>query len=494
MTRRSTPNNVPEAVDIALRAFPADQYCSSGVGRGRSFFPLHGPETNPDSQEHARRVAAMSDQSPRPESAAIPHWHHPESDVATIVAGDGARVTDDEGREYLDFVAQLYCVNAGHGDADIAEAMREQAERVAYVSSAKHNDTRSALAARIADRAPGALSDVFFSVSGSEANETAAMLAREHTGAGTVLTRWRSYHGGTYGAGSFTGDPQTRGLIERHAATTGTGKFLPPLPDAFDGATGEELARRAADHLEYVVRNEGPDSIAAILTEPVGGTSGSFPAPPGYFQRVRDICDEYGILLVADEVITGFGRCGGWWGVETEGIEPDVLTFAKGVTSGYAPLGGVVVRSDIARGVREEGFGLGQTFGGHPVSCAAGVAAMDAYEDGLVANARELGPYMEERLRELEAHDVVHRVHGRGLLWAVEFRDPATGEPFVDPRVDPDADNPVSEITRETTDRGVLVGTGRPNFFVIISPPLCIDEADVDEAVAALDGAISAVF
>jgi len=436
----------------------------------------------------------MSGQRPETREAAIPHWYHPDNDVATIVEGDGARVIDADDTEYLDFLAQLYCVNAGHGDADIAAAMHEQAERIAYVSSAKHNDTRSALAARIADLAPGDLSEVFFAVSGSEANETAAQLARRHTDATKVLTRWRSYHGGTYGAGGFTGDPQTRGELERHAATTGSGKFLPPLPDAFDGATGEELARRAADHLEYVLRNEGPDTVAAVLTEPVGGTSGSFPAPPGYFERVRDICDEYGVLLVADEVITGFGRCGEWWGVETEGIEPDMLTFAKGVTSGYAPLAGVAVRSDIAAEVREDGFGLGQTFGGHPVSCAAGMAALDAYEDGLVENARDLGPHLENRLRELEAHDVVHSVHGRGLLWAVEFRNPATGEPFADPRVDPDADNPVTEVIREAADRGVLVGTGRPNFFLILSPPLCIDEADVDEAAAALDAAIGAVF
>lgn len=428
------------------------------------------------------------------DTAAIPHWHHPDGDVATIVSGDGARVTDDAGAEYLDFLAQLYCVNAGHGDERIASAMADQAERVAYVSSAKHNDTRSRLAGRLADLLPGDLNDVFFSVTGSEANESAVQLARQCTGANTVLTRWRSYHGGTYGAGGLTGDPQTRGLIERHAATTGSGKFLPPLPGAFDGATGEDLAERAADHLEYVLRNEGPANVAAVLTEPVGGTSGGFPAPPGYFERVREICDEYDVLLIADEVITGFGRCGEWWGVETEDIEPDMVTFAKGITSGYAPLGGVGVRSDIAADVREEGFGLGQTFGGHPVSCAAGLAAIEAYEDGLVTNARELGPVLGERLRSLESHDVVHSVHGRGLLWSVEFRDPDTGEPFVDPRVDPDADNPVSEVIRETADRGVLVGTGRPNFFLVIAPPLTVDESDVDEAATALDGAIDAVF
>ncbi|MFB6171607.1 MAG: aspartate aminotransferase family protein [Haloarculaceae archaeon] len=436
----------------------------------------------------------MSGQRPVTDTAAIPHWYDPESDVPTFVSGDGARVTDEDGAEYLDFIAQLYCVNVGHGNERIATAMAEQAERLAYVSSAKHNDTRSRLAARLADRLPGDLSSVFFSVSGSEANESAIQMARQYTDANTVLTRWRSYHGGTYGAGGLTGDPETRGLVERHAATTGTGKFLPPLPDAFGGATGAELAERAADHLEYVIRNEGPDTVAAVLTEPVGGTSGGYPAPPGYFERVREICDEYDVLLIADEVITGFGRCGEWWGVETEELEPDLLTFAKGVTGGYAPLAGVGVRSDVAATVREEGFGLGQTFGGHPVSCAAGLAALDEYESGLVDNARDVGPYLGERLRTLADHDVVHSVRGRGLLWSVEFRDPETGEPFVDPRVDPDADNPVSEVIGEAGDRGVLLGTGRPNFFLILSPPLTVGEPEVDEAVDALDGAIEAVF
>jgi taurine--2-oxoglutarate transaminase len=435
----------------------------------------------------------MSKQEPVA-SASIPHWYHPDNDVPTFVEGDGARVTDDRGTEYLDFVAQLYCVNAGHGNEEIANAMAEQARRLAYVSSAKHSDTRTALARRLADRAPVTRASVFFSVSGSEANESAMQLARQYTGAKTVLTRWRSYHGGTYAAGGLTGDPQTRGKLERHAATTGSGKFLPPIPSAFDGATGEELARKAADHLEYVLRNEGPDNVAAVLTEPVAGTSGAFPAPEGYYERVREICDEYGVLLIADEVITGFGRCGEWWGCETEGIEPDAITFAKGVTSGYAPLAGVVVDGDIADDVRGDGFGLGQTFGGHPVSCAAAMAALDAYEDGLVENAREMAPALESGLRELESHDAVHSVHGRGLLWSVEFRDPETGEPFVDPRVDPDGDNPVGEVISEAGDRGVLVGTGRPNFFLVVSPPLCIDEADVREAVDALDAAIESVF
>ena len=429
----------------------------------------------------------------------IPHWYagDAEGDVLSITSGEGARVTDDDGAEYLDFVAQLYCVNAGHSCEPIVEAMAEQAREIPYVSSSKTTPARDELAARLADRAPGNLNDVLFSISGSEANESAIQIAREYQDAPTVLTRWRSYHGSTYAAGALSGDPQTRSAVERHAATTGVGKFLPPMvhDSPFDGDTPAEIGQQAADHLEFVIKNEGPDSVAAVLTEPVAGTSGAYPAPPGYFERVREICDEYDVLLISDEVIAGFGRCGDWFGIQTESVEPDMITFAKGVTSAYAPLAGVLASEEIAAEVRDDGHPLGQTFAGHPISCAAGNAAMDAYADGLIENCRELAPYLEEHLRDLEGrYDEVAHVHGRGLLWSVEFADPETGEPYVDPRVEPDADNPVERVREVAGDHGVLFGAGRPDTQVLCSPPLCIDRDDIDEAVGALEAGIEATF
>ncbi len=431
---------------------------------------------------------------PTDDSRAFPHWHDPGKEALEIVEGDGAYVTTADGRTHLDFIAQLYCVNAGHGNEAIIEAIEEQLRQVQYVSSAKHNDARSELAGRLADVAPDGLTDVLFSISGSEANESAAQFAREYTGNNKILTRWRSYHGATYGAGSFTGDPQTRAPIERHAATTGSGKFLPPLPRAFGTDDPQELADQAIEHLRFVIHNEGPDSIAAILTEPVGGTSGAYPAPADYFTQLRELCDEYGILLISDEVIAGFGRCGDWFGIGTEDVQPDMITFAKGVTSAYIPLAGVIARRDIAAHFEEEGFPLGQTFSGHPVACAAGLAAVEEYEDGLIDNVADHADHFESRLRELEAkHDVVCDVHGRGYLWGVEFADPATGEPFVDPRVT-DEDNPVDDVLSATRERGVLCGSARPNTQVIVSPPLTVGEAEIDEGVAALDEAIAEVF
>ncbi|MDZ7701683.1 MAG: aspartate aminotransferase family protein [Halobacteriales archaeon] len=431
---------------------------------------------------------------PRP----IPHWLSADADVIDVTEGDGAYVTAADGERYLDFISQLYCVNAGHGNQAIVDAMVEQLGRIQYVSSAKHNDTRSRLADRLVDVAPAGLSDVYFAISGSEAVETAVQLARQHQDAPKVLTRWRSYHGGTYGAASLSGDPQMRATMESHVATTGATKFLPPMGyrSPFNADSPEQLTELAADHLEFVIRNEDPDSIAAIVMEPVAGTSGAYPAPPGYFERVRELCDEHDILLIADEVITGFGRCGDWFGIEGEGVRPDMITFAKAVTSAYAPLAGVLTSEELSDWIREEGTDLGQTFAGHPVACAAGIAALDEYggDDGLIEQGRAVAPYLEDRLGTLaDAHDAVGDVRGRGHLWAVEFTDPETGEPYVDPWVS-DEPNPVGDVVEAAQDDGVLLATGRPGFQIIVAPPLVIDEADVDRAVEALDGAIEAVF
>lgn len=438
----------------------------------------------------------MSEQQRREKPAAIPHWLSPDSDVLEITDGDGVYVYDSNGNEYLDFISQLYCVNAGHSNQSIVEAMTDQLERIQYVSAAKYNDTRNRLAGEIASVAPQPLSEVFFSVSGSEANEAAVQIAREYTGKSKILTRWQSYHGGTYGAGGLTGDPATRATIEKYAAVTGTGKFLPPLEyqSPFNADSPEELADLAADHLEFVIQNEGPDSVAAVLMEPVAGTSGAYTAPPGYFEQVREICDTYDVLLISDEVITGFGRCGDWFGIQTEGVVPDLLTFAKASTGAYAPLAGVVTRDDIAGYLREEGIKVGQTFAGHPVACAAGIAALEEYRTGLIENVQDLAPYFEEQLSELaDRHAPVGDVRGRGFFWGVEFTDPETGEPYLHPWFE-EGENPVDAVIEEAQDRGVLIGGGRPTVQVCISPPLSIDRSGIDEGVGILDDAIEAVF
>ncbi|GAD51844.1 PLP-dependent aminotransferase NCgl2355 [Halarchaeum acidiphilum MH1-52-1] len=430
-------------------------------------------------------------------NAAIPHWYEPKHEPDTFVEGEGARVYNDEGEEYLDFVSQLYCVNAGHSQQHIVDAMTEQAEKIPYVSSGSRNPQRDRLARRLTEKAPPNMSNVVFSISGSEANETAMQIVRDYQDAPKILTRWRSYHGATYGAGALTGEPSTRTVLEKHSAASGHAKFLPPLDfcGPFDADTPEELGEQAADHLEWVIRNEGPDSIAALFTEPIAGSSGAYPAPPGYFDRVREICDEHDILLVADEVITGFGRCGEWFGVQTEDLQPDVITFAKGVTSSYAPLAGAIVSEELGDYLEREGLPVGQTFAGHPVSCAAANAAMDVYGDGLIRNVRDLEGHLESHLRELEEFPKVAEVRGRGFLWSVDFGDPdAEDNAFLfDPRVD-EGDNPIETLREHAHDRGVVFGAGRPDTQVLICPPLCATREEIDEAVDVLAESIDATF
>lgn len=430
------------------------------------------------------------------DATTIRHWHSPEREGLDIVEGEGSTVRDTQGNEYLDFISQLYCVNAGHSNDRIVKAMEQQLQEVPYVSSAKDNTTRTELGRKLAEIAPGDLSDVFFSISGSEANESAIHIAREYTDSRKILTRWRSYHGGTYGAGGLSGDPSTRSPLERYASMSGTVKFLPPVSyrSPFNVETPEELAQQAADHLEYVIRNEGPESIAAVLTEPIAGTCGAYTPPPGYFTQVREICDRYNILLISDEVITGFGRCGEWFGIETEDVVPDMITFAKGVTSAYSPLAGVIARSEIGETIQSNGYPLGQTFGGHPVSCAAGIAAIDEYRSGILANVREHSDHFESELQSLaERHAVVGDVRGRGFHRAVEFTDPETGDPFVDSWVSDD-ENPVDDVIEAAQDRGLLIGSGRPNIQILLSPPLIVGEQEISDAINILSDAISAVF
>ena len=427
-------------------------------------------------------------------SPVLPHWYSPTSSPLEIQRGSGSWVYDDQGDAYLDFISQLYCVNAGHGNEAINEAIREQLDRIAYVSSSKHNTMRTALAERIAEVAPLSNANIYFAISGGEANEAAIQMARAYQDAPKILTRWQSYHGGSYATAGLSGDVETRTNVERYASTTGNARFLPPLPECFDVDDQEELAERAANHLEFVIRNEGPDTIAAVLTEPIGGTSGAYPAPPGYFSRVRELCDEYDILLIADEVITGFGRCGEWFGIETENVELDLITFAKGVTSAYVPLAGVAASADVAEFFRDQGIPVGQTFAGHPLACAAGIAAMDVYEDGLIDNVRSLAPAFESKLEDLaDARPEISDVRGRGFHWSVEFRNPDTGEPFLHPWIE-QGDNPVEEVRSVSQTRGVLFGSGRPDIQCLLSPPLCTELGEIEHGIETLETAIATVF
>ncbi|HUY64535.1 MAG TPA: aspartate aminotransferase family protein [Acidimicrobiales bacterium] len=355
-------------------------------------------------------------------------------DVPIFTRGSGVRLYDEHGRAFLDGLAGLFVVQAGHGRADLAEAGRRQAEQLAYypIWSAAH-PAAIELAARLAELAPGDLNRVFFTTGGSEAVESAWKLARAYfkavgqPGRTKVISRNLAYHGTTMGALAVTGLPAIRTQFEPlvpgavHVANTNR------YHSAFDhevDADDERFASACADAIEQAIVAEGSDTVAAVFLEPVQNTGGCFPPPPGYFAKVRDICDRHGVLLVSDEVICAFGRLGHWFGAQRYDYLPDMLTFAKGATSGYAPLGGVLCRDFLAEPFLsgDASFAHGITFGGHPVSCAVALANLDVLaEEGIVDHVAATEGALAERLQALRDIPLVGDVRGAGFFWALEL-------------------------------------------------------------------------
>jgi adenosylmethionine-8-amino-7-oxononanoate aminotransferase len=421
------------------------------------------------------------------------------SDIPIFVRGSGVRLYDVRGRSYLDGLASLFVVQAGHGRAELAEAGRRQAETLAYypIWSAAH-PAAIELATRLAELAPGDLNRVFFTTGGSEAVESAWKLARAYFKAigqperTKVIARDLAYHGTTLGALAITGLPMLREQFEPvmpgavHVANTN--RFRSPFgPDVV--ADDDTFAAACAGAIEDAILAAGPDTVAAVFLEPVQNTGGCFVPPPGYFARVRDICDRHGVLLVSDEVICAFGRLGTWFGSQRYGYQPDMLTFAKGVTSGYAPLGGVLCRDFLAepflRG--DASFAHGITFGGHPVSCAVALANLAVLEDeDVIDHVAATGSAFGARLQTLRDLPMVGDVRGDGFFWAVELvKDP---------------DHP--EIRFSADERSALIrGLVAPRLFeeglvcraddrvdpvVQLSPVLTCGDGELDEIEATL--------
>ena len=349
-----------------------------------------------------------------------------------IAGGEGCRLWDFDGREYLDFSSQLVNVNIGYQHPAVVEAIREQAARLATVAPGHANDARAAAAARVLDRAPAGFSKVFFTNGGADANENAMRLARLHTGRDKILSRYRSYHGNTGAAVVATGDWRR---IPNEFARGHVHMFGPYLyRSEFWAATAEEESARALHHLERVVQAEGPSTIAAVLLETIPGTAGVLMPPPGYLAGVREICDRYGMLLILDEVMAGFGRTGEWFAFDAFEVRPDLITFAKGVNSGYVPVGGVIIPEEIARGFDQRVFPGGLTYSGHPLAAASIVATQDAMAaEGVVDNAKTLGAdVIGPELQAMAArHELIGEVRGTGVFWAIELvADPETREPL----------------------------------------------------------------
>lgn len=354
-------------------------------------------------------------------------------DPMVVERAEGSWLWDGDGHRYLDFSSQLVFTNIGHQHPKVVAAIKAQADRLCTIAPAHANDQRAEAARLIAEVAPDGMDRVFFTSGGAEAMENAIRMARLHTGRFKVLSAYRSYHGGTSTAINVSGDPRR---WPNDYGSAGTLHFHGPfLYRSEFHATSEEMeCERALAHLESMIGFEGPQQIAAVVLESIPGTSGIMPPPPGYLAGVRELCDRFGILLVADEVMAGFGRTGAWFAIQHDDVVPDLITFAKGVNSGYVPLGGVLIHDRVAATFDDRVYPGGLTYSGHPLACAAAVATITAmHEEGVVEHAAALGrDVLGPGLRELAGrHPSVGDVRGLGVFWALELvADRETREPL----------------------------------------------------------------
>lgn len=412
-------------------------------------------------------------------------------DPMVITRGEGSYVWDGDDKKYLDFTSQLVFTNMGHQHPKIVQAIQEQAATLCTIAPAFANDARSEAARLIASHTPGDLDRIFFTNGGADANEHAVRMARLHTGRHKVLSTYRSYHGGTQLAINLTGDPRR---WPSDNGSTGTVHFFGPFlyRSPFHSSTEAEECGRALEHLEQVIAFEGPQTIAAILLESIPGTAGIMIPPPGYLTGVRELCDKYGIVMIADEVMSGFGRSGTWFAVEHDDVIPDLLTFAKGVNSGYVPLGGVAISEHIYETFADRPFPGGLTYSGHPLACAAAVATIRAMEDeGAVEHSAWLGQEIfGPGLRALaDKHDCIGDVRGTGTFWGIEFvRDRDTREPLAPYGASSPEMNAILAAIKQ---RGMLPFANFNRIHVV--PPINTSEADARLGLRILDEALTEV-
>jgi taurine--2-oxoglutarate transaminase len=391
---------------------------------------------------------------------------------------EGVYFWDTNGKQYLDFSSQLVNLNIGHQHPKVVQAIQDQAARFCFAQPGYATEPRGLLGKKLAEVTPGNLSKAFFCLGGAEANENAIKIARMYTERSKILARYRSYHGATHGAIALTGDHR------RWAAEPA----MPGVVRVFDpycyrcvfGWTPDTCHRQCVTHIEDVIRFEGPENIAGIFMEGVTGTNGLLVPPDDYWPRVRQLCDKYGILLVSDEVMSGFGRTGKWFAVDHWDVVPDLITMAKGLTSGYVPLAAVVVSEPIAEYFDDKMLFCGLTYSSHPLACAAGAATLEVYqEEGLIENAARLGQVLGQRLEEIKArHPSVGDVRYIGLFSAIELvKDRVTKEPMAS-----------AILSHALRDRGLstlLLGN-----LVTVSPPLCITEAELRAGLQIIDEAL----
>jgi len=390
-------------------------------------------------------------------------------------------------KKYLDMASQLVNSNIGHQHPKVVAAVKEQADKLCFAAPSFANEKRSELAKMLADIAPGDLKCSFFTNAGADANENAIKIARMYTKKSKVITRYRSYHGATYGAIALTGDPR-RPPVE--PTMPGVVRALDPYCYRCPFGQKEGACRlECAKHIEEVIMYENPDTVAAVLFESITGSNGVFIPPKAYYEEVRRICDKYGILLIADEVMSGFGRAGTWFAIQNFGVAPDIMTVAKGINSGYVPLGAVIMSEKVAAGIKDDFLYCGLTYSGHPLACAAAVATIKAYKDErIIENSAKMGNVLAGYLADMKRkHPSVGDARNIGLFGVLELvKDRGTREPIV-------PWNGTGPVMAAVND--YLMGKGvflysRWNYMFVV-PPIIIDERQMADAFEAIDGALA---
>ncbi|WP_150463827.1 aminotransferase class III-fold pyridoxal phosphate-dependent enzyme [Francisella sp. XLW-1] len=404
---------------------------------------------------------------------------------ACIERGEGSFIYDYDGKKILDFTAGLISVNLGHGNLAVINAVTEQMKAIAFPAPVHATKVKGELAKKLAELLPGDLNKAYFTLCGASANEAAIKAARAYSGKQKILTRYRSFHGGSYATMTLGGDP--RKLPHDADGIPGVVHF--EIPSTYDGIYNENPKKQteeALKHLERVINYEAAENVAAIMLEGVSGTSGCYLYPEGYMEGVRELCDKYGILLIVDEVMSGFCRTGKWFGFMNYDIVPDIVTMAKGITSSYLPLGCCMLSDKIMAKFQETAFVLGATYSGHPVSCAAGLATINEYERlNVLDNVNKMSAYFGEKVEELKAkHKCIGDYRSKGLLGCFELvKNRETKEPLVPYNA--------KDVSITTKIAGKFKELGLHSFVrwnhIFVGPPLTISKEELDIAVTVLD-------
>ncbi len=408
-----------------------------------------------------------------------------------IKYGEGVYLYDYDGKRYIDFSSGLMNVNIGHGNQRVTKAVVEQMQQISYVTPSCVTEARGALGKKLAEISPGNLTKTLFTVCGATSIDNAIKLARLYTGKHKIIARYRAFHGASYGAMTAGGDPRKLASDSQQMPNV----VHVEDPYCYRCPWGKEISscsRECVSHIERVIEFEGPDNIAAILMEGESGSSGCIKYPPDYLKKVRALCDKYNILLIADEVMSGFGRTGKWFGVDVHGVVPDMIATAKGITAGYLPLGALIVSDKIANHFNDIPMMIGLTYSAHPVSCAAGVEVLKIYEDEkMIENAASMGKYIEKRVEEMkQKHPSIGDFRTTGLLGCIELvKNRKTKEPMAPFNAKPNEMEVMNKVAAKIKELGMYTFV-RWNY-IFIAPPLCITKEQVEEGLEIISKGIA---